>query len=331
MKLVKAWESRAFRKTLVSAGLGLLAVLPILLGSGRVAAQEPASCLSPNPAAWPPAARPYFMLAVDTSGSMIGCTNPSGTQYDFPDSCPNTATPNSCGLEPTRLNDAKCALRKTVQAFAGEVNFGMATFAINLSGCGNSACGDSCTNARRHVRSAGRRRHGRRILFWRGMQRLRLRQRDPRNFVWQSARLQQHEPTHLRRRLAKRRQSRGRHAAGSGAVDTARNAPASNVSTLLEWFDGQCNGSRELFAIGSTPLEGILRTVHQYLAAGWSTGWADGNYCTTGGPAITNASPINAGEDPTCRASSMSSWSPTVTKRVAARQPALRPRSGIRA
>src|SRR5687767_6504787 len=42
----------------------------------EASAQEPAACLSFDPAAWPPPARPYFHLVVDTSGSMTACTTP---------------------------------------------------------------------------------------------------------------------------------------------------------------------------------------------------------------------------------------------------------------
>src|SRR5690606_13185436 len=46
--------------------------------------------------------------------------------------------------------------------------------------------------------------------------------------------------------------------------------PASNVDQLLEWFGGRCDGSRELFAAGGTPIAGSLRAVTQYFRAGWS-------------------------------------------------------------
>ena len=114
--------------------------------------------MSLDPAQWPAASRPYFMLAVDTSGSMIGCTNPSTATYQLPNSCPSTAPKNSCNFEPTRLNDAKCALRKTVQAFCGEVNFGLLDVrrAPEL-GLHGGACADSCTAANGTLRPAQRR------------------------------------------------------------------------------------------------------------------------------------------------------------------------------
>src|SRR5690606_34171592 len=46
----------------------------------------------------------------------------------------------------TRLNGAKCALSQTVQAFAGAVNFGLATYPFMLSGCPGGACSDACTD-----------------------------------------------------------------------------------------------------------------------------------------------------------------------------------------
>ena len=112
-------------RSVVFLGLGALAT-GALLTAPRASAQEPAACLASDPAQWPSASRPYFMLVVDTSGSMVACTNPTpiddgdgicnkpGEKYCFPQSCPSTAVQNSCGLEPTRINDAKCALRKTV-------------------------------------------------------------------------------------------------------------------------------------------------------------------------------------------------------------------------
>ncbi|MBK9264323.1 MAG: hypothetical protein IPM54_31540 [Polyangiaceae bacterium] len=68
--------------------------------------------------------------------------------------------------------------------------------------------------------------------------------------------------------------------------------PQPNTAELLQWFDGQCDSSRELFAAGSTPIAGSLEAVTQYLRAGW-TRWTNSNYCpnptyTFGTPADTN-------------------------------------------
>jgi MYXO-CTERM domain-containing protein len=91
-------------------------------------AQEPASCLSPDPSQWPAPSKPYFMIVVDTSGSM-GTAIVGGT--------------NSCGYQHNRIGDARCAVKKTIQAFSGEVNFGLATYAWQLS-CPTNA--GTCVN-----------------------------------------------------------------------------------------------------------------------------------------------------------------------------------------
>jgi MYXO-CTERM domain-containing protein len=72
------------------------------------------------------------MVVVDTSGSMAACTNPATV---WPTGCAVNAPLNSCGWVPTRINDAKCALRSTFNAFAGLVNFGLSSFTQTISGC----------------------------------------------------------------------------------------------------------------------------------------------------------------------------------------------------
>ena len=120
----------------------VLALLP------RTASAQTYNCNSNDPSQWPPSSKPYFMLAIDTSGSMTNCTNPSTNSNGT--SCPSgnpAANNNSCGLEPTRLNDAKCAIRQTIQAFAGQVNFGMMTYGNVLSGCSAGTATDSCSGS----------------------------------------------------------------------------------------------------------------------------------------------------------------------------------------
>ena len=88
---------------------------------------EPASCLSPDPAQWPAPSKPYFMLALDTSGSMTT----------------GVGTASSCGFGSDRVAHARCAVRNTVLAFGGEVNFGLSTFAVLQDLCG-AACYGTC-------------------------------------------------------------------------------------------------------------------------------------------------------------------------------------------
>src|SRR4051794_2655884 len=79
-----------------------------LLSAPSARAQEPAACKSTNPASWPPPSKPYFMIVVDTSGSMNSAVG----------------TPNSCGYKVYdsprggRIDHARCAVKKTVQAFS---------------------------------------------------------------------------------------------------------------------------------------------------------------------------------------------------------------------
>ncbi|MBX3130588.1 MAG: hypothetical protein KF718_27970 [Polyangiaceae bacterium] len=120
------------------AGAAALVGLAALAVAARPALAQPYDCNSPNPAMWPPPAKPYFMVVVDTSGSMAACTNP---QTAWPQTCADVGggVNNSCGWQPLRVNDAKCALRNTLWAFAGEANFGLASFSRTLTGC-PSAC-----------------------------------------------------------------------------------------------------------------------------------------------------------------------------------------------
>ncbi len=221
------------------------AVLATLFPSVAAAQYD---CSSDDPALWPPPSRPYFMLAVDTSGSMTGCTNPASAGY--PDSCPAGAVANSCGWRPTRYNDAKCALLQTVLAFAGEVNFGLATYATNLDNCPNGACqpdctGNTCNNER-----------------W-GCDRSNL-------------------PG------AGNTCGPGSNASREGAMIrvgmlqddfwSLGPPPASNVPLMLDWMDLQCGNDNELYASGGTPLNGILRDMYHYFDQGWSDPFPGGAF-----------------------------------------------------
>ena len=83
-------------------------------------AQHPAHCLSMDPGDWPLPARPYFMIAYDSSGSMM--SNVSGSPQ------------SSCGYGSRRQDHARCAVYNTVTAFGG-VSFGFAQFATFMDSC----------------------------------------------------------------------------------------------------------------------------------------------------------------------------------------------------
>src|SRR4051812_46335434 len=118
MRMTSPFSSRPIPMT---RPLGALALLLTAAALTTPAHAEPAACLSPDPAQWPAPSKPYFMLALDTSGSM-GFTVPG----------PNPTCP---GFGNTRIDHARCALQQTVQAFSGQVNFGLSIFANQLINC----------------------------------------------------------------------------------------------------------------------------------------------------------------------------------------------------
>jgi hypothetical protein len=265
MALFRQRCARGFisKMAVLAAGLATIAI-------ASPARAEAPECISPNPSDWPAPSRPYFMMVVDTSGSMIACTTPP-TQY--PVECNSNAAGyklNSCGMVPNRLNDAKCALRQTVQAFSGEVNFGLATFASYLSNCTAGACNSQCgaaTGASCDWDSYNN-------CTWN-------------TFVNSNSSQCGNNPSCAAGagpalpNLAEGSWRNG----GNVVVGLDRDAwwlpppaPSPNTQEILKWFDGQCNESKELFARDSTPIAGSLRSVTQYLRAGW-TQWNTSNYC----------------------------------------------------
>ena len=219
-------------------------------------AQEPAACLSPNPADWPQPSKPYFMLVADTSGSMTACTTPPTT---YPSTCDPTAAGfalNSCGYVPTRYNDAKCALQQTVLAFSGQVNFGLSTFAVTLNNCPNN-CGSQCSTCSTSPPPP------------------------------QCCELDAYgcavncfaEEFNTTNQCAGCGPRPGNAATRAGAIIRVpmlqdhfwMNPPApTNVADLLSWMDASCAGDHELFAGGATPLNGALRDMKRYFETGWT-------------------------------------------------------------
>ena len=270
-----------------------------LLATAPAEAQEPAACLSPNPSDWPAPAKPYFMVVVDTSGSMVQCTAPLS---NFPETCPTTGvTNNSCGLYPSRLNDAKCAMRQTIQAFSGQVNFGLATFAPQISACGGGACVEDCVRSRPgdcQPAGIGSGTSGCDCpLYATGLygENYGCNYTNTANtcgvFPACSTGAGPGAPNYA--------EGVWRNG-GRILVPIKQDSPTApdNTNTLLDWFDGQCAGDRELFAMGATPLAGSLQSAAQYLRAGWSD-WSTSNYCPNG-LSFTHPTPLSA-SDPPCR------------------------------
>jgi hypothetical protein len=87
-------------------------------------------CSSSDPTKWPSPAKPYFMIAFDTSGSMSESItgNPA----------------SSCGYGSNKLAHGRCAIQNTVKAYSGQVNMGVASFAHTMYNCSGSTC--TCNN-----------------------------------------------------------------------------------------------------------------------------------------------------------------------------------------
>ena len=201
------------------------AVAACSLSSRPVLAAEPPECLLPDPAKWPAPAKPYFMIAFDTSGSMAAAINP--------------ASNNSCGYPNTRTGHGSCAVKNTVMAYAGQANFGLASYARTMSGCSGSACYAGCTYGNLPNNS------------------------DPIQCDNGGC---GPEPSPVGGSLTR---------AGANILvpmlkDTFAPPPPSNVPELLSWVDNDCTNSKELFADGCTPLNGILRDMFRYYSAGWT-------------------------------------------------------------
>lgn len=222
-------------------------------------AQEPAACLSADPAVWPKSSKPYFMLLVDTSGSMI--TSVAG------------AAP-SCGYPATRMGHAKCAVKNTVLAFSGQVNFGLAQYAGYMTGCGAScygndsgfpqpACVPNCYNA--EINTTG-------ICGLCGP-------------MDNTA-----DPT----------TRRGATVLVGMQQDNFWSSPpsATNVPQILNYVDNNCTSNLEVTntptdgpAYGRTPLNGSLRDMRRYFQTGWTN---------PDNGAITFPTPLSANDRP-CR------------------------------
>lgn len=221
----------------------LLSILCFFTYACVLADVNPTACQSPNPNDWPKVARPYFLVIADTSGSMTACTSPP---TEYPATCDVRSTPNSCGLTPTRYNDLKCALDKTISAFSGQARFGLSTFATYLSSCPDSMCVSSCGAA-----------PGDCFLETYGCS-INTVPGDtagngcgPINETDATTR----EGSILRVPIAK------------DFVADAQQEP-SNAQSILAMADNYCGGDNELHAAGQTPLNGALRDAKRYFERG---------------------------------------------------------------
>ena len=111
------------KRGLVAAFAGGVAGLSLLIAPSDASAFD---CSSPDPAQWPAPAKPYFMVAFDTSGSM--------------DTAVAGAAPSCTGYPGTRSGHGRCAIKNTFQAFSGLANFGLASYARAMTSCPAGTC-----------------------------------------------------------------------------------------------------------------------------------------------------------------------------------------------
>jgi len=125
--MIRALSTRRNLRCLCRFGLGVIATLALLIWAPPEAMAQ--NCASMNPTDWPLPAKPYFMIAFDTSGSMS--TNVAGAA-------------SSCGYGSQRRDHGRCAIHNIVTAYGGLVNFGLAHFATYLRQCSAANCYTGC-------------------------------------------------------------------------------------------------------------------------------------------------------------------------------------------
>jgi MYXO-CTERM domain-containing protein len=213
---VTSWLIRA-----LAVGVGLLA-------AGVSVEAQAQNCLSNNPADWPAASKPYFMLVLDTSGSMVT----------------DVGIPTSCGYGSTRAAHARCAVRNTILAYDGQVNMGLSTFAVIQNGCDGATC--ACGPGGCFNNCSG-------------------------YFCFQ----QEIDTTGVCGGCGPRPGGAATRAGAFIRVPMLQHnfwttpPNASNTSSLLSWVDNTCTDA-EAFAIGATPLNGVLRDMRRYFAGTWT-------------------------------------------------------------
>jgi MYXO-CTERM domain-containing protein len=93
--------------------------------------------------------KPYFLVVVDTSGSMEWCADgDSDCSCHVGDNCGNAYIQNRCGFDSNRLGDAKCSLQRIIDG-TGDAVFGLMHFKHHCSNTcdpsigGSNSCSDT--------------------------------------------------------------------------------------------------------------------------------------------------------------------------------------------
>jgi hypothetical protein len=249
-----------------AALVGSILFVSALVPPTSAQAAEPTSCLSPDPSVWPAASKPYFMLLVDSSGSMITQVPPS----------PAAPIPPSCsGYAATRMGHAKCAVKNTALAFSGEVNFGLAQYASYMTGCGSSCYGNATNSP----------------LPGCDLQCFDAETNEPtKHCRWCGTYDNINDPT----------TAHGANVLVGMQVDNFWTSPptVSSIPPILQYVDNNCTNNIEVAnvptdgpAFGLTPINGALRDMKRYFQTGW---------INPDNAAITFPTPLNVNDRP-CR------------------------------
>lgn len=235
------WDTRTRSRALRVALAGAAAAAVAAFAPGELHAQ-PFDCASADPAMWPAPAKPYFLVMVDTSGSMTA----------------NITTNNSCGYPNNRLGHGRCAIKNTMLAFAGQANFGLTTFARRMVNCTNLPADGTCQVAVSDPPESEPLGH------------LNCTYADfPNNSPGagtpscDSGCGNESNPN-----LTDSSTRAGANFLVPVMQDTAP-PPASNVAEIVSWVDNKCTGGKEIFATGCTPLNGLLRDAYRYYSNQW--------------------------------------------------------------
>ncbi len=256
-----------------------LTILLVAGGTRSVLGAEPPECRAVNPGEWPESAKPYFLLAVDTSESM---DDETGTSSTWRNSCDYRSARGNPPI--ANKNDAaRCAIRNTIQAYSGLVNFGLMSFPTYLQQAAtpDASCNDF-TNAPGYSTSDG--------CTWDELYDNDSCGRDygsdccvqggnppgSGSAPWGGTGCTGTNPLALTGKDSRG----GRVLVGIQQDDywnPASERQGSNLDQILRWVDNDCSSCEELWAGGSTPLHGLLREAQRYLTAGWTDPLDAGN------------------------------------------------------
>ena len=125
------WRSRAWRVTECCLRVAVCALWSLVAAAPASAtSNQPAACLSPNPADWPAPAKPYILVAVANGSALLT----------------DTGVATTCtGYGTLRIDHVRCALYQLFAQYDGLVEFGLAAEAMTVGSCTSACTGCAAT------------------------------------------------------------------------------------------------------------------------------------------------------------------------------------------